>query len=114
MMEYKGYIGTVAFDAEADLFCGEVINIRDVVTFQGRSVDEIRQAFRESVEDYLAFCAKRGEPADKPFSGKLMVRLTPELHRRLFIRAKRDGKSLNAWIADCIEKHTAGDVGSVG
>ena len=103
MMEHKGYVGNVTFDPDADLFCGEVINIRDVVTFQGRSVDELRKAFVDSIEDYLTFCSERGESPDKPFSGKLMVRLTPELHRRLFIRAKRDRKSLNTWINDCIE-----------
>ncbi len=63
MMEYKGYMGRVEFDAEAELFHGEVINTRDVITFQGRSVDELKQAFEESVDDYLAFCKSRGEAA---------------------------------------------------
>jgi predicted HicB family RNase H-like nuclease len=58
MMEYKGCLGRVEFDAAANLFHGEVINIRDVITFQGRSVEELRQAFEDSVEDYLAFCAE--------------------------------------------------------
>ena len=61
MMEYKGYLAQVEFDDEASLFHGEVINIRDVITFQGQSVDELRQAFEDSVEDYLEFCAERGE-----------------------------------------------------
>ena len=60
MMEYKGYLSRVEFDDEANIFHGEVINIRDVVTFQGKSVDELRQAFADSVEDYMAFCAERG------------------------------------------------------
>ena len=59
MMEYKGYIGKVEFDDDAGIFHGEVINVRDVITFQGESVQEIRQAFQDSVEDYLAFCASQ-------------------------------------------------------
>ena len=61
MMEYKGYLARTEFDDEANIFYGEVINICDVITFQGQSVDELRQAFADSVEDYLAFCAERGE-----------------------------------------------------
>jgi len=58
-IEYKGYVGQVTFDAEAGLFHGEVVNTRDVITFQGRSVDKLRRAFRESVDEYLEWCAER-------------------------------------------------------
>ncbi|MEZ4716132.1 MAG: type II toxin-antitoxin system HicB family antitoxin [Caldilineaceae bacterium] len=78
MMESKGYIGSVQFDDDADIFHGEVINIRDVVTFQGTSVQEIRKAFQDSVDDYLEFCAERGEEPERPFSGKFTVRVSPE------------------------------------
>ncbi|MBM9537114.1 type II toxin-antitoxin system HicB family antitoxin [Desulfobulbus alkaliphilus] len=98
MMEYKGYVGQVEFDDDADIFHGEVINLRDVVTFQGSSVQELRKAFEESVDDYLEFCAERGESPEKPYSGKFMVRLDPQLHKMLAIRAKKERKSLNAWI----------------
>ena len=60
-MEYKGYIGKVEIDEEAGILYGEVINVRDVITFEGTSVDEVHIAFQESVDDYLAFCAQRGE-----------------------------------------------------
>ncbi len=66
-MQYKGYLGQVEFDDEAGIFHGEVVNIRDVITFQGKSVAELRQAFEESIEDYLAFCAERGEEPNQPF-----------------------------------------------
>ena len=102
MMEYKGYIGKVEFDEDAGLFHGEVINIRDVVTFEGRTVEELRQAFEESVEDYLAFCAERDEDPDKPFSGKFVVRLPVELHRKAYIKAKLADKSLNSWVTSVI------------
>ena len=64
-MHYKGYLSRVEFDDEANIFHGEVINIRDVVTFQGQSVDELHRAFEDSVEDYLAFCAERGEAPNR-------------------------------------------------
>ena len=100
MMEYKGYIGRVAFDDEAEIFHGEVVNLRDVITFQGRSVDELRRALADSVDDYLAWCAERGKSPDKPFSGKFVVRVDPEIHRSVSAAARQAGKSLNAWVAE--------------
>jgi predicted HicB family RNase H-like nuclease len=99
-MEYKGYIGHVTFDDDADVFHGEVINTRDVITFQGKSVKEIRQAFSESIDEYLLWCKERNKTPDKPFSGKLVVRIPPALHRSIFLSAKQEGKSLNRWIED--------------
>lgn len=103
MMEYKGYIGKVEIDEEAGILHGEVINIRDVVTFEGQTVDELQQAFRDSVEDYLAFCAQRGEAPEKPFSGKFVLRLPAELHRRAYVKAKLADKSLNGWVTEVLE-----------
>jgi predicted HicB family RNase H-like nuclease len=99
-MMYKGYEAVVSFDEEADLFHGEVINTRDVITFQGRSVKELRKAFRDSVDDYLNFCKERGEPPEKPFSGKLVIRISPELHREISIEARKKQQSLNALISE--------------
>ncbi len=104
MLEHKGYTGRVEFDDEAGLFHGEVIDLRDVVTFQGKSVQELEEAFRDSVDDYLEFCEERGEEPDKPFSGRLMLRLTPNLHRRAYTRARQEGKSLNQWIVEKLEQ----------
>lgn len=104
MMEYKGYIAKVEFDDEADIFHGEVINTRDVITFEGESVAELKQAFQDSVEDYLAFCAERGEDPEKPFSGKFSVRIDPELHRQITIKARTSNKSLNSWISKTLEE----------
>ena len=103
-MEYKGYIGTVQFDEDAEIFHGEVINLKDVITFQADSVEGLKREFHESVDDYLDFCAERNEAPEKPFSGKLTLRLQPELHRRLHIRAKRDQKSLNNWITEALDR----------
>ena len=104
MLKYKGYTGYVEFDDEAGIFHGEVLDLRDVITFQGKTVEEIKKAFRDSIDDYLEFCKDRNEKPDKPFSGRLMVRLPPHLHRKVFISARREGKSLNQWIAERLEK----------
>jgi predicted HicB family RNase H-like nuclease len=104
MLRYKGYTGHVEFDDEAGLFHGEVIDLRDVVTFQGKSVEELEAAFRDSIDDYLEFCEERGEESDKPFSGRLMLRLSPDLHREVYTRARREGKSLNQWISERLEQ----------
>ena len=101
-MNYKGYIGRVEFDDEAEIFHGEIVNLRDVVTFQGRTVDELRRAFEDSIDDYLAWCAERGKSPDKPFSGKFVVRVDPEVHRAISAAAQQAGKSLNAWVADSL------------
>ena len=107
MMEYKGYVGKVEYDDEAGIFHGEVINLRDVITFQGDNVEELRQAFQDSVEDYLDFCSERNEEPEKPFSGKFIVRIPPELHRKIYTQAKVANKSLNSWVNEVLETHTS-------
>ncbi len=108
MFKYKGYIGRVDFDEEDELFHGEVVNTRDVITFQGKSVLELKRSLKNSVDDYLEFCRERGEKPDRPFSGKFVVRIPPEVHREAFIEAKRSGKSLNAWVREAILKAVSG------
>lgn len=103
MLNYKSYIGHVQFDDENDIFHGEVINIKDVVTFQGKSVKELKKAFKESIDDYLNFCKENHEEPNKPFSGKFNVRISPELHRLAAIKAKDSGESLNALVAYAIK-----------
>jgi predicted HicB family RNase H-like nuclease len=103
-MEYKGYSAKVEFDSDANTFHGEVINLRDVITFEGETVKELKQAFQDSVDDYLDFCAQRGEAPEKPYSGKFVIRVEPELHKNITIEARKAGKSLNVWISDAIYK----------
>ena len=105
MMTYKNYAAHVIYDDEKEIFHGEVINTRDVITFQGVTVKALKKAFRESIEDYLEFCAERGEEADRPFSGKFNLRLEPDLHRDVYIAAKKHGKSLNDWVTEAIRHH---------
>ncbi len=103
-MTYKGYEALVAYDEDAEIFHGEVINTRDVITFQGRSVDELKVAFADSIEDYLDFCRGRGEEPEKPYSGQFVVRIEPSLHRAVANEARRTGASLNKWIATALER----------
>jgi predicted HicB family RNase H-like nuclease len=94
-MKYKGYFGEVTYDDEATLFHGQVIGLKDVITFQGKSVNELKQAFQDSINDYLAWCAERGEQPEKTYSGKLHIRMNPNLHAHLATEASQLGLSLN-------------------
>ena len=112
-MEYKGYLSRVEFDDEAGIFHGEVINIRDVITFQGKTVDELRQAFEDSVEDYLAFCAERGEEPNQPFSGRFTLCLPPEQYRQVILAAEKVGKGVQVWAAEALTQTTSARTGSI-
>jgi len=104
MMEYKGYFGSVAYDDEAGAFFGRVANLqRDGITFEGSSVEELRAAFRESVDDYLAWCEEENVAPDKPYSGKFNVRIPPELHAKAASEAQARGESLNDFVTKAIE-----------
>ena len=104
MMDYKGYRAVVSYDDEAGIFHGEVVDTRDVITFEGTSVEQLRKEFRFSIDDYLAVCTERGRQPDKPFSGKIPLRVAPEVHRAVTVAAKTAGKSLNAWLAETVEQ----------
>ncbi len=103
-MKYKGYNGHVTYDEEAKLFHGEIVGLRDVITFQGTSVKELEQAFKDSIDDYLDFCKKLKRTPEKPFSGKLALRLPPEVHAKAAYEAQCSGLSLNAWIKQAVEE----------
>ena len=98
MINYKGYIGQIEFDADNHIFTGSVINTRTVITFQGSSVDEIEKEFKSSVDDYLEWCKEDGVEPEKPYSGTFTVRVTPELHQQVAVGAKILGISLNGFV----------------
>ena len=104
MMEYKGYLGSVDYDAEAKIFHGDIMNTRDVITFQGTTVKEIERAFRDSVDDYIAWCREEGVDPEKPYSGKFNVRLSPQIHREISILAKKRKVSLNSFVEQALTK----------
>ena len=102
MMQHRGYRAVVVFDDDAGLLHGEVVDTRDVITFQGSSIAEVRQAFADSVDEYLAVCSERGRQPDRPFSGRIPLRLSPKVHRAAAAAAKTEGKSLNGWLAETV------------
>ncbi len=103
-MTHEGYVATIELDEEARLFHGEVINTRDVLTFQGRTLDELKVAFGDTIADYIDWCRERGKEPQRPYSGNFTVRITPELHRRVATAAARSGKSVNTFVAETLER----------
>ena len=102
MIEYEGYTGVFEFDPSIDAFHGRVVGLQDVVTFQGRSLEDLRREMADSVEDYLELCAEVGKTPEKPYRGEFLVRTTPEVHRAAAVSAEADGMSLNAWVETAI------------
>jgi predicted HicB family RNase H-like nuclease len=103
-MTHDGYVAAIEYDEEAGLFHGEVVNTRDVLTFQGRTADELKAGFADTIADYVEWCRERGKEPEKPFSGHFTVRVAPDLHRRAAAAAARRGKSLNRFVAEVLER----------
>ena len=103
-MNYKGYAARIEYSDEDGCFIGHIAGIKDVIGFHAESVSELRVAFEEAVDDYLATCAKAGRAPQKPYSGKLMLRVPPEVHARAAMMAEAHGMSINQWAADVLSK----------
>jgi predicted HicB family RNase H-like nuclease len=104
-LKYKGYTGTVLFDADDSIFHGRLMGITDMITFEGTSVKELEEDFRSSVDEYLATCKRMRREPEKPFSGRFMVRVPAELHCAIALAAKKERKSINAWITKICEQN---------
>lgn len=98
MESYKGYKAKIEYDDEANILYGRVLGIRDVVDFQAERLEDVAQAFHDSVDEYLAFCADRGESPDKPYSGRLLFRTDPQIHHAIAVAAETEGVSINQWL----------------
>ena len=96
-MAYKGYAGAVEFDGDDEIFVGRIVGINDVVGFHADTVDGLKAAFHEAVEDYIATCRRAGKKPDKAYSGSLMVRVDPAVHAQAAKAAELSGKSLAQW-----------------
>ena len=105
-MSYKGYSARVEYDDEDGIFVGRIAGIRDGVGFHADSVAELREAFHDAVEDYIETCASIGKEPQKAFSGQMMFRVNPELHRRAAVAAELAGKSLNQWAEEILSRAT--------
>ena len=109
MMKYKGYFGEVQYDSDAKIFHGEVVGLKDVITFQAKTVDGLEKAFKDSINDYLEWCKERNEKPEKTYSGKIHLRMNPELHAQLALEAAKKRISLN----DLINKLLSQDIQNV-
>jgi predicted HicB family RNase H-like nuclease len=103
-MTYKGYIARVEYDPRDDIFVGRVLGIEDRITFHGATVAVLRRDFRAAVNHYLADCAAQSRTPQKPYSGKMLLRVSPEVHARAAMRAEAQGKSLNQWAAEVLAR----------
>lgn len=99
---YKGYIGQIDIDVNANLIYGRVIGLRDVISFDGMTVQEANESFHQSVDAYLEFCRENKVNPEKTFSGNLPFRTDPETHRLISAAAQIEGKSLNSWMRDVL------------
>ncbi|WP_150049105.1 MULTISPECIES: type II toxin-antitoxin system HicB family antitoxin [Methylomonas] len=106
-MTYQGYTARIDFDDRDNLFVGRLLGIRDVIAFHADSVAELRAAFEEAVTDYLETCAAIGKKPEKPASGKLLLRVSPELHAAALVKAQSVGKSLNQWATEALSREVS-------
>jgi predicted HicB family RNase H-like nuclease len=104
MMEYKGYLaGPISYDPDEKTFSGIVAGLRDVIHFEGTNADELEASFKGGIDDYLALCAEEGQPPEKAYSGQVLLRTNPDLHRKAAMRAAAEGMSLSEWISQQIK-----------
>lgn len=103
MKPYKGYLPVVEFDEGDMVFHGRIAGLRDIFTFEATTAKNLVKSFHDSVDDYLAFCAEKGQEPDKPHNGKVLLRIPPATHRLVAMAAEADDKSINQWMADTLE-----------
>ncbi|MEZ4526384.1 MAG: type II toxin-antitoxin system HicB family antitoxin [Desulfobacterales bacterium] len=103
MMSYKDYLGEAFYDSDMKMFSGRVANAKAAGTFYGTTVDELENAFHEPVDYYLDLCKRKGVEAEKPFSGKMSLRIPLQLHQKLYQSAREEGKSVNRWVVERLE-----------
>lgn len=101
-LTYKGYWARVAFDEDDEVFTGRILGVNDIVGFHAETVAGLKKAFHEAVDDYLETCARLGKRPEKTFSGRVMFRVSPDVHASAALAAEREGKSLNQWAEDAL------------
>lgn len=104
MLEYNGYHATVVYDAEDELFVGEVFGISNSLNFHGSSVDELKQMFANCIDNYLDLCKKLGKEPQKEFKGSFNVRIPSELHRQIAMQAAQQKITLNQYVVNALNK----------
>ena len=106
-LSYNGYIGTVNFSEKDECFYGKIEGIDGLVNFEGQSVSELKEAFHEAVDDYVAFSVAEGIEPHKSYSGQLNIRIKPETHSRIAALAKQAGESINSFISQALDSRVA-------
>ena len=104
-MRYKNYSAKIEYSDDDQCFIGRIAGIKDIITFHGESVDELKNAFHEAVDFYIESCIREGVSPQRSYSGKVMIRIPPEVHAHAAMQAEAHGKSLNQWIADALTRH---------
>lgn len=102
-MSHKGYTARVEYDERDNLFAGRILGVRSIISFHGETVAELRAAFEHAVNDYLSECKADGVAPEKPASGKLLLRVPPDIHGRALVAAQAAGKSLNQWATEILQ-----------
>ncbi len=108
VITYRGYMGSVHYSAGDEVFYGKIEAINDLILFEGRSVQEIKKAFHEAVDDYLETCRQMKREPNKPFKGSFNVRISPNLHRKVAEQAARSGMTLNQFVRKAVESAVQG------
>lgn len=103
-MSHKGYTARVEFDERDSIFVGRICGIRAIISFHGETVAELKAEFEKAIEDYLAECNERGLKPEKPASGKLLLRVPPEVHGKALVVAQAAGKSLDQWVTEVLQR----------
>ena len=103
-LRHRGYTADVEFDGDDMLLVGRLAGIDDLISFTATTTEELAAAFRETVDDYIDTCTRLGKAADRPYSGKVMLRLDPALHARAARAARAEGRSLNQFGADALRR----------
>ena len=104
ILKYKDFLATVHFSTEDEVFYGEIVGIDDLILFEGRTVDELKQSFHESVNDYILLCKELGKKPEKSYKGSLNIRLPLSIHQKATRLAAIRGISLNQLINEAVEK----------
>ena len=105
ILKYKGYTGSVEFEAEDRIFHGRILGIGDVIGFEGASVGDLEKDFHDAVDEYFETCRQMDKEPERPFSGQLTLRIPSQLHCAIAVAAKRRRKSINAWVAEVCKEH---------
>ena len=108
-MNHQGYTARIEYDERDNILVGRILGVRAIISFHGQTVKELRKEFEHAVDDYLAECSEKWMSPEKPASGKLLLRVSPEVHGRAMVVAQSAGKSLNQWVAEVLERAVTAD-----